>query len=100
MTMIYELRIYHVAQGKMAALHERFQKFTLAAWAKHVLARVGFWTVLVGPDSNRLYYLLAWGRHGRARAEVRRVPKRSGVDCDQRPWPERLRCNGSGTARA
>ena len=58
--MIFELRTYHVTPGKMVALHDRFVQHTLAAWTKHGITQVGFWTTLVGPDNNTLTYLLAW----------------------------------------
>ena len=62
--MIYELRIYHVAPGKMQDLHARFIDYTLSAWGRHGIKQVGFWTVSVGPDNNVMYYMLQWSSMG------------------------------------
>ena len=58
--MIYELRVYHCVPGRLPALLERFEKTTLALWARHGIRQAGFWTVLVGSSSQDLYYLLQW----------------------------------------
>lgn len=58
--MIHELRIYHCLPGKIGALNERFANTTLKLWEKHGIVPVGFWTVLIGPSNNALYYLLQW----------------------------------------
>lgn len=58
--MIHELRIYHCAQGRLPALHERFQKATLELWKKHGIRAVGFWTTLVGPSNQTLTFMLQW----------------------------------------
>lgn len=58
--MIYELRIYDCLPGRLPALLQRFETVTLELWNKHGIRQAGFWTVLVGPSNQRLYYLLAW----------------------------------------
>ncbi len=58
--MIYELRIYTTIPGRMPNLLARFQNHTLRIWEKHGIKQVGFWTTLMGPDSNDLTYMLAW----------------------------------------
>lgn len=58
--MLYEMRIYHAAPGRMGALNKRFETITLKFWEKYAIRAVGFWTVVVGEHSNALYYLLAW----------------------------------------
>ena len=58
--MLYELRIYHAAPGKLGALNQRFETTTLKFWEKYGIRPVGFWTTLIGESSNDLYYLLAW----------------------------------------
>ncbi len=58
--MIHELRIYRVVPGRMPAMLARFEKVTLALFAKHGIRQVGFWTTLVGESNNDLTYLLAW----------------------------------------
>lgn len=58
--MIHELRIYHCMPGRLPDLNKRFESATLAIWEKHGIRQAGFWTVLVGPDNQSLYYLLEW----------------------------------------
>jgi len=57
--MIYELRIYHVAQGKMRALKERFERVTLSLFEKHGVKVVSFWED-VESSENRLYYVVEY----------------------------------------
>jgi hypothetical protein len=58
--MIYEQRIYHTMPGRMPDLLARFERVTLGIWARMGIRQAGFWTVLVGPGSHDLIYLLAW----------------------------------------
>lgn len=58
--MLHELRIYDCAPGKLPLLHNRFETITLKLWEKHGICPIGFWTTTIGPDNNRLYYLLEW----------------------------------------
>jgi hypothetical protein len=58
--MIHELRIYHCMPGRLPDLNKRFESATLAIWEKHGIRQAGFWTVLVGPNNQSLYYLLEW----------------------------------------
>jgi hypothetical protein len=58
--MIHELRIYHCMPGRLPDLNKRFETATLALWEKHGIRQAGFWTVLVGPNNQSLYYLLEW----------------------------------------
>ncbi|SHI24141.1 NIPSNAP family protein [Pollutimonas bauzanensis] len=67
--MIYELRIYHCAQGRLPALHRRFQDATLGLWDKHGIQAVGFWTTMVGPSNQTLTFMLQW----RSLAERERI---------------------------
>ena len=60
--MIYELRVYHCAPGRLPALNQRFETTTLKLWEKHGIRQVGFWTSYVGPRNQTLTYLLAWDR--------------------------------------
>jgi NIPSNAP len=57
--MIYELRVYRVVQGRMAALLTRFEHQTLPIMVRYGFLQVGFWTTIVG-RSEQLTYLLAW----------------------------------------
>ena len=80
--MIHELRIYHCLPGKIGALNERFSKTTCRLFEKHGINVLAFWTVLVGPTNNALYYIIQWDsladrerkcepqRHGRASTQA------------------------------
>ncbi len=54
--MIHELRIYHCAPGRLAALNHRFETITLKLWQKHGIRQAGFWTVLIGENNHDLFY--------------------------------------------
>jgi hypothetical protein len=58
--MIYEMRIYHCAPGRLPALLSRFDSVTLKLWEKYGIRQVGFWTTLVGESNQMLTYLLQW----------------------------------------
>lgn len=58
--MIFELRTYHCAPGRLPALHKRFETITLGLWEKYGIRQVGFWTTLVGPSNQALTYMLQW----------------------------------------
>jgi len=58
--MLYELRIYHATAGRLPDLSKRFETITLKLWEKHGIRQAGFWTVLVGPSNQQLYYFLEW----------------------------------------
>ena len=58
--MIYELRIYHCAPGRLPDLNKRFETATLKLWERYDFRPVGFWTVMIGESNHDLYYLLAW----------------------------------------
>ncbi len=58
--MIYELRIYHCAPGRLPDLNRRFETMTLKIWERHGIRPVGFWTVLIGDNNHDLYYMLEW----------------------------------------
>jgi hypothetical protein len=62
--MIYELRTYTAAPGKLEQLHQRFRDHTLRAFARNGFEVIGFWEpiqISPAPDGNReLVYLLAF----------------------------------------
>lgn len=58
--MLYELRRYDVAAGKLPALLDRFGSFTVARWKQYGFRLVGFWTPLLGEKSNQVVYIWAW----------------------------------------
>src|SRR5947199_9613058 len=58
-TMVYELRIYHAAPGKLGELLARFRDHTIKLFDRHGMKTVAFWTLLDEPDkSNTLIYIL------------------------------------------
>lgn len=57
--MIYELRTYYAAPGKVEALHNRFRNLTLRIFERYNMEVVGFWTPQKRTDtSGDLIYLL------------------------------------------
>lgn len=59
-TAVHELRVYHCAQGRLPALHRRFQEATLPLWQRHGIEPIGFWTTEVGPSNQALTFMLRW----------------------------------------
>ncbi|MDP5277578.1 NIPSNAP family protein [Sphingomonas sp. DG1-23] len=61
-TAVYELRIYHPASGKLAALNARFREHTLALFEKHGMRNVAYWNEQPTPDApeGRVVYVLAY----------------------------------------
>lgn len=58
--MIYELRLYSVAPGRMADVHNRFNEHLPALFQRHGVNCVGRWSALAGPDAPRFVYLMAY----------------------------------------
>ena len=58
--MLYELRRYDAAAGKLPALLERFGGFTVPKWKAFGIRLVGFWTPLMGEKSNQVVYMWGW----------------------------------------
>ncbi|HVO57825.1 MAG TPA: NIPSNAP family protein [Dongiaceae bacterium] len=57
---VYELRVYHAAEGKLQDLLKRFREHTIALFEKHGMHVVAFWTPVDEPaKSNTLLYVLA-----------------------------------------
>jgi NIPSNAP len=58
-TTVYELRIYHVAPGKLDDLVSRFRDHTMKLFANHGITSVAYWTALDEPTkSNTFFYIL------------------------------------------
>ena len=57
--VVYELRIYHAAPGKLADLLARFREHTIKIFDRHGMKSVAYWTPLDEPEkSNTLIYIL------------------------------------------
>jgi hypothetical protein len=65
---VYELRMYHVNEGKTEALQARFRDYTDAIFKRHNMKSVGYWVPEDAPSSQNLFvYILE--HPGRAEAE-------------------------------
>ena len=58
-TGVFELRIYHVAPGKLPELESRFRDHTIRLFDRHRMKSVAYWTPVDEPEkSNTLIYIL------------------------------------------
>lgn len=56
---VYELRLYHVHEGKADALKARFGDHTDAIFKRHHMKSIGYWVPEDAPDSQNLFvYIL------------------------------------------
>jgi hypothetical protein len=56
---VYELRLYHVNEGKMDALIARFGNHTDAIFRRHNMKSIGYWLPEDAPSSQNLFvYIL------------------------------------------
>ncbi len=59
-TTVYELRVYHVFEGKLDDLLRRFRDHTMQLFEKHGIRNVAYWTPLDEPLKGKtLVYILA-----------------------------------------
>ncbi len=58
--MIYELRVYEIAPGKMALQNKRFAEGACPLFEKHGMTIVGFWETVIGENNNELTYMLGY----------------------------------------
>ena len=57
--MVYELRVYHAAPGKLGELLARFRDHTINIFDRHGIKSVAYWTPVDAPQkSNTLVYIL------------------------------------------
>jgi hypothetical protein len=61
-TRVFEMRTYHVAEGKLEDLHARFRNHTLRLFEKHKITSIGYW-VPIENSGNQLIFLLAYPNH-------------------------------------
>jgi len=58
-TTVYELRVYHAADGKLDDLLARFRDHTNKIFAKHHMRSIAYWTPVDEPaKTNTLIYIL------------------------------------------
>jgi hypothetical protein len=56
---VYELRLYHVNEGKIDALRDRFGNHTDAIFKRHNMNSIGYWSPEDAPSSQNLFiYIL------------------------------------------
>lgn len=58
--MIYELRSYECAPGRLPRVIQRFEQDALPLWEELGIRPVGFWTTEIGESDQSLHYMLAW----------------------------------------
>lgn len=58
--MLYELRTYRCAPGRLPDVIDRFSRHVVPLWERHGVRHVGVWTVSVGNSSNDFIYMLQW----------------------------------------
>ena len=52
---VYELRLYHVKEGKLEALKARFAEHTDALFRRHNMKSIGYWSPEDAPDAQGLF---------------------------------------------
>src|SRR5438477_8382660 len=52
---VYELRLYHVNEGKMDALKARFCNHTDSIFKRHNMKSIGYWSPEDAPSSQNLF---------------------------------------------
>jgi hypothetical protein len=61
---VFELRIYHCADGRLPALLKRFREHTVGLFAKHGIRSVAYWVPVSGaldePKDRTLVYMLKY----------------------------------------
>jgi len=57
---VFELRVYHAAEGKLPDLLKRFREHTTKLFERHGMKNVAYWILMDDPaKSNTLIYILA-----------------------------------------
>lgn len=96
-TAIYELRTYHPAPGKLAALNARFRDHTTKLFEKHKMRNVAYWNEqpTSATPEGRLIYVLAH----RSREAASASWKAFGADPAWRAVHARSEANGPLVAK-
>ena len=56
---VYELRVYHAAEGKLDALQARFRDHTMTIFERHGMKNIGYWTPTDEPLKGKtLIYII------------------------------------------
>jgi hypothetical protein len=90
-TGVYELRVYHVASGKLPDLLARFRDHTIKLFEKHGMKSVAYWVPLDEPErSSTLIYIL----HHPSREAATANWKSFGDDPDWQSVRDKSEANG------
>src|SRR5437773_5693748 len=77
---VYELRLYHVHEGKMDALKARFGDHTDSIFKRHNMKSIGYWSSEDAPSFSEPVYLYSGASQpSRGGEELGRFPSRSGM---------------------
>jgi hypothetical protein len=88
---VYELRIYHAAEGKLDDLLRRFRDHTMKLFEKHAMKNVAYWTPTDDPLKGKtLIYILAHASREAAAANW----KAFGEDPEWQSVKEKSEANG------
>ena len=56
---VFELRVYHTAEGRLPALLSRFREHTVGLFTKHGMTSIAYWTPTDDPLKDQtLFYIL------------------------------------------
>ena len=56
---VFELRVYHTAEGRLPALLSRFREHTIGLFTKHGMTSIAYWTPTDDPLKDQtLFYIL------------------------------------------
>ena len=56
---VFELRVYHTAEGRLPALLSRFREHTVGLFTKHSMTSIAYWTPTDDPLKDQtLFYIL------------------------------------------
>jgi len=58
--VIYELRVYEAATGRLPDVNKRFNDHTTKLFERHGIKNVGYWTTDVGESNHELTYMVAF----------------------------------------
>ena len=87
---VYELRLYHVNEGKINALRDRFGNYTDAIFKRHNMKSIGYWSPEDAPEFAEPAYLHSGASQpSRGGEELDRFPSRSGNGRGLRPHRKR-----------
>jgi hypothetical protein len=66
--LVYEMRTYYAAPGKLDALNARFRDHTCKLFEKHGMTNVGYWVPIDNPDNKLIYFLAFPSREARGQS--------------------------------